>query len=145
MGVWADYPLEIYYVYLFPGVAALSQYIYVVGGYDGSQQLASVERYDTERDEWTSCAPVRVARSALSLTVLNHKLYAMGEKGYFCLTILLQASVSARIGVLLFGCYGLVLFGTTLCVRFEDKLCAIAGRPLRAVAHRAQPQAVCYG
>lgn len=60
-------------------MAALNQYIYVVGGYDGSQQLASVERYDTERDVWQQAAPIRVARSALSLTVLDNKLYAMGE------------------------------------------------------------------
>lgn len=56
----------------------MNQYIYVVGGYNGSQQLASVERYDTERDTWELVAPVHVARSALSLTVLDNKLYALG-------------------------------------------------------------------
>lgn len=29
------------------GVAVLNQYIYVCGGFDGSRQLASVERFDT--------------------------------------------------------------------------------------------------
>ncbi|CAG9785222.1 unnamed protein product [Diatraea saccharalis] len=62
----------------FLGVAALNQYIYVVGGYDGTQQLASVERYDTERDVWEHVAPIATARSALSLTVLDNKLYALG-------------------------------------------------------------------
>lgn len=57
----------------------MNQYIYVVGGYDGSQQLASVERYDTERDSWELVAPVHIARSALSLTVLDNKLYALGQ------------------------------------------------------------------
>lgn len=60
------------------GVAALNQYIYVVGGFDGTRQLASVERYDTENNVWTMVAPIKVARSALSLTVLDEKLYAMG-------------------------------------------------------------------
>jgi kelch-like protein 19 len=63
----------------FTGVAALNQYIYVVGGYDGSRQLNTVERYDTEKDSWDSVASIRIARSALSVTVLDGKLYAMGK------------------------------------------------------------------
>lgn len=59
-------------------MAALNQYIYVVGGFDGTRQLSSVERYDTENNVWTIVAPIKVARSALSLTVLDEKLYAMG-------------------------------------------------------------------
>lgn len=65
------------------GVAAMNQFIYVVGGYDGAAQLASVERYDTERDCWEEVAPMRAARSALSLAVLDGKLYAMGEWTHF--------------------------------------------------------------
>lgn len=60
------------------GAAALNQFIYVVGGFDGTRQLSSVERYDTERQIWDTVAPIRIARSALSLTVLDGKLYAMG-------------------------------------------------------------------
>lgn len=63
----------------------MNQYIYVVGGYDGSQQLASVERYDTERDTWEIVASVQIARSALSLTVLDNKLYALGMLDFFYL------------------------------------------------------------
>lgn len=65
------------------GVAALNQYIYVVGGYDGQRQLNTVERYDTERDSWVFMSSIRVARSALSLTVLDGKLYAMGKVSLF--------------------------------------------------------------
>lgn len=65
------------------GVAALNQYIYVVGGYDGQRQLNTVERYDTERDSWDFVSSIRVARSALSLTVLDGKLYAMGKVSLF--------------------------------------------------------------
>lgn len=50
----------------------------MVGGFDGTRQLASVERYDTENQVWDSVAPIKIARSALSLTVLDGKLYAMG-------------------------------------------------------------------
>lgn len=61
------------------GVACLGQYIYVVGGYDGTRQLNSVERYDTERNTWEQVSSVSIARSALSVTVLDGKLYAMGK------------------------------------------------------------------
>lgn len=49
-----------------------------MGGFDGTRQLSSVERYDTEKHEWEFMAPIKVARSALSLTALDGKLWAMG-------------------------------------------------------------------
>lgn len=61
------------------GVASLGQYIYVVGGYDGTGQLNTVDRYDTENDCWKFVCSVSIARSALSVTVLDGKLYAMGK------------------------------------------------------------------
>jgi kelch-like protein 19 len=73
--------------YYFTGVAALNQYIYVVGGYDGHRQLNRVERYDTENDAWDSVASIRVARSALSVTILDGKLYAMGK---FVISFIIQ-------------------------------------------------------
>lgn len=62
------------------GVAALEHHIYVVGGYNGAQQLASVERYDPETNTWEFCRPMSIARSALSLAVIDNKLYAIGNK-----------------------------------------------------------------
>jgi kelch-like protein 19 len=56
----------------------LGQKIYVVGGFNGTSQLSSVERFDTEKNVWDEVAPIKIARSALSLTVLDGKLYAMG-------------------------------------------------------------------
>ena len=61
------------------GVASLGQFIYVVGGFNGKSQMNSVERYDTERDTWEFVSPLSTARSALSVTVLDGKLYAMGK------------------------------------------------------------------
>lgn len=40
--------------------------------------MDSVERYDTENQTWDTVAPIKIARSALSLTVLDGKLWAMG-------------------------------------------------------------------
>lgn len=37
-----------------------------------------VERYDTENQIWETVDSIKIARSALSLTVLDSKLYAMG-------------------------------------------------------------------
>lgn len=62
----------------FLGVASIGKYIYVVGGFDGSTQLSSVERFDTESKKWEFMAEITVARSALSLIALDNKLYAMG-------------------------------------------------------------------
>lgn len=74
------YNIPLHCIHLcFTGVAALNQYIYVVGGYDGSRQQNSVERYDTEKNVWELVSSIKVARSALSVTVLDGKLYAMGQ------------------------------------------------------------------
>jgi len=59
------------------GVAVLNQYIYVVGGFDGSRQLASVERFDTDQKTWETVTPMKISRSALSVNVIDGKLYAM--------------------------------------------------------------------
>jgi hypothetical protein len=34
------------------GVVSMDPYIYVVGGYDGDVQLASVERYNVDTCQW---------------------------------------------------------------------------------------------
>lgn len=69
----------VFIVFLFTGVAGISQYIYVVGGYDGTKQLNTVERYDTEKDIWEFVSSMKISRSALSVTVLDCKIYAMGK------------------------------------------------------------------
>jgi len=61
------------------GVCSLDQYIYAVGGYDGSSQLSSVERYDVWSDQWTTITPMSCPRSALSVGVINNSIYAIGK------------------------------------------------------------------
>lgn len=61
------------------GVCSLDQYIYAVGGYDGGSQLSSVERYDVGSDQWTSVTPMNCPRSALSVSVVNNSIYAIGK------------------------------------------------------------------
>uniref|UniRef100_A0A1B6E609 Kelch-like protein diablo n=1 Tax=Clastoptera arizonana TaxID=38151 RepID=A0A1B6E609_9HEMI len=48
------------------------------GGYDGERQLNSVERYDPDKNMWEYKGSISIARSALSVSAINNKLYAMG-------------------------------------------------------------------
>lgn len=71
--------VRVFLVSIIIGAAVINQYIYVIGGYDGAKQLNTVERYDTEHDVWEFVASMKIARSALSVTVLDCKIYAMGK------------------------------------------------------------------
>lgn len=52
-----------------------------MGGYDGTDQLNSVERYDVETDTWSFVAPMKHRRSALGVTVHQGKIYVLGKLG----------------------------------------------------------------
>jgi len=67
------------YYSMLAGVCSLDQYIYAVGGYDGSSQLSSVERYDVWSDQWTTITSMSCPRSALSVGVINNCIYAIGK------------------------------------------------------------------
>lgn len=49
-----------------------------MGGYDGTNQLNTVERYDVEADTWSFAASMRHRRSALGATALHGRIYVMG-------------------------------------------------------------------
>lgn len=61
------------------GVCVLHNRIYAAGGYDGQDQLNSVERYDVETETWTFVAPMKHRRSALGITVHQGRIYVLGE------------------------------------------------------------------
>jgi hypothetical protein len=61
------------------GVCVLHNCIYAAGGYDGQDQLNSVERYDVETEMWTFVAPMKHRRSALGITVHQGRIYVLGE------------------------------------------------------------------
>lgn len=60
------------------GACALDTSVYAMGGYDGRDQLNSVEKYDVESDSWSSVAPMAHRRSALGVTVHQGKIYVLG-------------------------------------------------------------------
>ena len=61
-----------------PGVCSLGNHIYVMGGYDGTNQLNTVERYGVETDAWSFVASMSHRRSALGVTALHGRIYVMG-------------------------------------------------------------------
>ena len=70
------------------GVCSVDQFIYAVGGYDGTSQLSSMERYDVGSDQWTAITPMNCPRSALSVSVVDSRIYAIGKcsvAGHFVL------------------------------------------------------------
>lgn len=94
---WTDMP-SMKYSRSGAGVAVLNQFIYVVGGFDGSRQLASVERFDTDRQLWETVTPMKTSRSALSVNVIDGKLYAMVSFGKFCRGLFTKFDVSLQGG-----------------------------------------------
>lgn len=53
--------------------------MYVVGGYDGINQLSSAEKYDPDTDQWHVISSMNLPRSALSLAVVSNKVYTLGN------------------------------------------------------------------
>ena len=58
---------------------ALDNHIFAIGGYDGQDQLNSVERYNVVDDTWQYMAHMRNRRSALAVSVHAGKIYALGK------------------------------------------------------------------
>ena len=64
-------------------MTALGNAIYAVGGYDGTSQLNSVEKYNVDENRWEFVKAMNSRRSALSVDVVGGKLYALGEYGNY--------------------------------------------------------------
>jgi len=60
------------------GVAVLNDKMYLVGGLNWPNAIATVEEYDPALDKWTKKADMLQTRYAPAAAVVNGKLYAMG-------------------------------------------------------------------
>lgn len=58
------------------GVALLGDSLFAVGGYDGQQYLKTVEKYDTEKNEWIQTAPLNFSRAAACVVAVPNVLTA---------------------------------------------------------------------
>lgn len=65
------------------GVALLNDHIYVVGGFDGTSHLASVEAYNIRTDSWTTMTSMTTPRCYVGATVLRGRLYAIAGCVFF--------------------------------------------------------------
>ena len=52
--------------------------LYVAGGFNGTDDLSSVEMYVVAADKWVPVASMSKRRSGLSMAVLNRKVHALG-------------------------------------------------------------------
>ena len=60
------------------GAAALEQYIYVPGGYDGVSHITALQRYDTQDNVVTTMAPMPGGNSAHAVVLHQSKIYVLG-------------------------------------------------------------------
>ena len=56
------------------GVAAMGQFIYVAGGFDGNKYLNDVERYDPSINEWKRVQSLNMLRAGTSLVQVKHDI-----------------------------------------------------------------------
>lgn len=59
------------------GVAVVNRLLYVIGGFDGRERLASIECYHPENNEWSLVARMNVGRSGagrynFNFSISNH-------------------------------------------------------------------------
>lgn len=52
-------------------LTVMGNFLYAVGGNDGSSSLNSIEKYDVENKKWTSIVPMTTRRSSVGVTVAN--------------------------------------------------------------------------
>lgn len=62
----------------FFGVATVENYLYAIGGFNGTSWLRTMERYDPLANQWTTMTPMSVPRSSFGVTVWNGRIYVMG-------------------------------------------------------------------
>jgi hypothetical protein len=62
----------------FAGAAPAGGRIYVVGGYDGQNELDTCEVYDPALDAWAGCPPLNAPRGGIGVTAIADTLYVIG-------------------------------------------------------------------
>lgn len=60
------------------GCVSYQGYIYVIGGYDGSDRLSSCEKYNPTTDEWSTICEMSEKRSNFGIEIIDDMIYAIG-------------------------------------------------------------------
>ncbi len=58
-------------------MAVISDTLYVCGGYDGSNHLATVESYNIRTGHWSNVVSMNIPRCYVGACVLKGKLYVV--------------------------------------------------------------------
>lgn len=74
------------YVDLGAGCATIDQYIFACGGFDGAVHLSSVERYDSQLNQWTTVTSMSVRRCYCGSAFIRGRIVVIG--GYDGTTLL---------------------------------------------------------
>lgn len=64
---------------VFAGLVCVNSYLYAIGGYDGRNQLSTVERYNIARNVWEPRASMHHCRSAHGVTVHQGRIFVLGQ------------------------------------------------------------------
>ncbi|XP_064496805.1 kelch-like protein 10 [Pseudopipra pipra] len=75
---WLNTPWEQESPVAFHGSVYLKGYIYVIGGFDGTDYLDIIKRFDPLQKTWQQVAPMHLRRCYISVTVVDNFIYAMG-------------------------------------------------------------------
>ncbi|XP_015790549.1 kelch-like protein 3 isoform X1 [Tetranychus urticae] len=60
------------------GLAILNSHIYIVGGFNGTTRLKTVQYFIPSKGQWVACPDMQARRSTLGVGVLDDKIYAVG-------------------------------------------------------------------
>jgi len=60
------------------GIGIVYDRLYIIGGYDGNQDLDTVEIFNTKTKKWVPGHPMGTSRSCLGVAVIHNLVYAIG-------------------------------------------------------------------
>lgn len=60
------------------GVVVVNRLLYAVGGFNGTERLATVECYHPENNEWSFVKPMTYGRSGAGVAAINQFIYVVG-------------------------------------------------------------------
>ena len=63
------------------GILSWDKHVFVFGGYNGREEINSVEKYSIEADTWSLVSPMNYIRSQCSVVALGKYFYAIGGLG----------------------------------------------------------------
>lgn len=70
--------IQFFFFFLGAGCATVNQYIFACGGFDGTVHLSSVERYDSQTNQWTNVTSMSVRRCYCGSAFIRGRIAVIG-------------------------------------------------------------------